>query len=957
VRRRILLSLLGLFAIFAAAALVAILHIRSTTSRLEHVVTLHQIEELRQDLVISAQAVQSNLYSSDLADGDGLAPLVTKVSNLRRAARQCQGCHHTVAVRSDLEDVDRLVDGYSAALSYYVTARASAERRQELRAEAAQVGQRLFSVTERMAADAGQELNRKTTASLASTSRVQVVLLASLGLAIVAGGLLGLRLTRQVTRPIGEMVAATRRIRSGDLDVRLDETDSTEFGMLAKNFNAMGETLARSYGELENEIERHCRTLDALGRSESFLRTVFDSIRDPFLVFDHNGRAVRVNRAYAEIADLPFEAVVGRSCDEVFGLCAGSDCIVAETVSSRRPETREVRLTRGDGREAWYAIHTYPIIDDDDRVTHVIAYSRDISDREAAERALLESNERFELAARGANDGLWDWNVATGDLHVSSRWLAILGRGQEPTESDLQGWLEKVHPLDRDRVREKLHAHLERRIEQFRDEHRMRRSDGEWLWVLSRGLAIRDGSGKAHRMAGSMTDISDRKRFEQELVHSALHDPLTGLPNRPLIRDRLERTAARSKRDLSHRFAVLFLDLDRFKVVNDTLGHPVGDRVLAEVAERLQSCVRENDTVGRLGGDEFVIILDGLHDPEEAVLCGERIGAALEPPCLIDDRQVSVRASVGIVTSATEFEKSDDLLRYADVAMYRAKAQENGHLEVFSREMDGAAMESLDLEAGLRFAVSRKQLVLHYQPIFAARSRRILGFEALLRWRHPQRGLLEPETFLHLAEERGLITEIGAWVLEEALARLADVQRSNALSPPLFMSVNVSSKQLIAPEFVDRLEAQLALAGIAAPSLRLELTESVLVDESSPVLEILERLARLGVGISLDDFGTGYSSLSYLDRLPIHTIKIDASFIRKLSATERTPEILRTIVTLARSLGLEVVAEGIEEKSQLERLADLDCELLQGFYLGKPVPSGELEGLLGETVSASATSG
>ncbi|HKC24583.1 MAG TPA: EAL domain-containing protein [Thermoanaerobaculia bacterium] len=569
---------------------------------------------------------------------------------------------------------------------------------------------------------------------------------------------------------------------------------------------------------------------------------------------------------------------------------------------------------------------------------------RDAHERETrrrAESALFESEERYALAARGANDGLWDWDLRTRLIYFSSRWKLMLGFADDEIGDGVEEWFSRVYREDAPRLKTQIVAHLNGETVHFENEHRMEHRDGSWRWMLSRGLAVRDEKGIAYRMAGSQTDITERKLAEEQLLHDAFHDALTGLPNRALFLDRLGLALERSRRR-DGRFAVLFVDLDRFKMVNDGLGHVAGDSLLVAVSQRLLAFVHPGDTLARFGGDEFTILLDEVGGAEDAVRTAEGIQGELSRPFdLPAGREVFTTASVGIALSDGRYQTADELLRDADTAMYRAKAQGRARYVLFDAGMHTRAVELLTLETDLRRALERDELSVYYQPIVSIETGRLSGFEALVRWRHPQRGLVLPSEFIGFAEESGLVVPLGAWVLKEACRQTAAWLRAAGADPPLTVSVNVSARQLARPELGDEVEAALEESGLPASSLRLEITESLTVQGADAAPATLARLRGLGIELYVDDFGTGYSSLGTLQMLPVDKLKIDSSFVARLEANEGSRELVRTILALARNLGLGVIAEGVETEGQRRLLGALGCEQAQGFLFARPLTAEE----------------
>jgi len=562
--------------------------------------------------------------------------------------------------------------------------------------------------------------------------------------------------------------------------------------------------------------------------------------------------------------------------------------------------------------------------------------------RQRAEAALRESEERYALALRGANDGLWDWNLRTDEIFFSERWKEMLGLSNETVAGVPDEWFQRVHSDDVDRLRTNVAAHLEGLTPHLESEHRVLHADGTYRWMLARGVAVRDPAGRAHRMAGSLTDITEGK----------VSDPLTGLPNRVLFLDRLGQSMERAKRHGSVS-AVLFVDLDRFKLVNDSLGHEAGDRFLAAIANRLERSVRTVDTVARvnsevtvarIGGDEFTILLEHVRHVSDAVRVAERIQECLKRPFVLDGRQLFTSASIGIATSETAYSDPQELLRDADTAMYRAKALGKARCEVFDVRMREAAIARLAVETDLRRAIEQNEFELHYQPIISLATGMLSGFEALVRWRHPQRGLVSPQDFIGIAEETGLIVPLGAWVLNRACTQMSEWHRAHPSSAGLTMHVNLSAKQFVHPDLATEIAGILQATGLPPSSLNLEITESAVIENPDSVIGVLEALKALGLRISIDDFGTGHSSLSYLHRFPIDALKIDRSFVNTMTMEQSS--IIQAIVALAQALRLEVIAEGIETVDQLSRLSQLGSDSGQGYLFAAALQAPDAESML-----------
>lgn len=560
------------------------------------------------------------------------------------------------------------------------------------------------------------------------------------------------------------------------------------------------------------------------------------------------------------------------------------------------------------------------------------------------ERKLRESEERYALAVRAANDGIWDWNLKTNEIYYSPRWKDILGYKEDEIGNDPNEWFKSVHPEDKNRVQSELVSHIKGLTPLFECEYRMRHSNGNYLWTLSRGLVVRDEKGTAYRMAGSQSDITARKLAEERLAHDTLHDALTGLPNRVLFMDRLENRLERTKRNPNEQFAVMFIDLDRFKVVNDSLGHAVGDQLLVTIANRLKQCLRPEDTISRLSGDEFAVLLNDVSDVSDVHRVADRIKVQLMATTLLGAVERSPSASIGIVLFNSSYSTAGELLRDADIAMYRAKASGGNRHQLFDETMHVSAIELIQLEGDLKRAVERKEWLVYYQPIISLSSGETVGAEALIRWLHPRRGILLPQEFIHVAEETGHILPMGEYVLRTA-CRQAKAWR-DAGHPNFWVSVNISARQFQDKGLVEKIALILSDSKLASDGLRLEITESLAIRDMEYTIEIMKELHNMGVDTSLDDFGTGYSSLSYLKRFPLKVLKIDQSFIQDIQFNQKNESLITAIIAMARSLGLEVVAEGVEKNEQLDFLRSQLCDNAQGFLLSHPVSATELTRLL-----------
>lgn len=573
-----------------------------------------------------------------------------------------------------------------------------------------------------------------------------------------------------------------------------------------------------------------------------------------------------------------------------------------------------------------------------------------ITDAKLTQLALLETTDRYALLTRGINDGVWDWNLITDETFYSSRWKNLLGYQDHEIGNHIDEWLRRIHPQDAERVKLNLTLHVRGQTPHFHQEFRIQHRNGSYRWVLARGLVLRDAYGKACRVAGSLTDLTEHRLAEAQLLHDSLHDTLTGLANRTLLFERIEQAARRARSRPDYKFAVLFIDIDRFKVINDSLGHSCGDAILIELGRRLQRSVGPDDTVARIGGDEFVIFLDDITDNKDALEVCDRIRYELETPFILRQQRIVLRVSIGIATRAPHVEKAEDYLRNADIAMYRAKLAGGNRYQIFSEEMHLVARDRLSLEVALRQAIEQEEFTLYYQPIYRLRDNRLYGFEALIRWNHPTEGLLTPDRFIPLTEETGLILPIGDWVLWRACR---DLQRWQERYPqyPLCVNVNLSKRQLMHPNLVEQVLGVLEQSQLAPESLHLEITESAGIDKPEQVREILLALKAHGLKLSMDDFGTGYSCLSYLTNLPINMLKVDRSFVKLITETSQRHSVVDAILSLAKGLELEVIAEGVEQPHQVTRLRELGCDYAQGYYFSPPLAVEQVDQLLAKCCS------
>lgn len=693
-----------------------------------------------------------------------------------------------------------------------------------------------------------------------------------------------------------------------------------------------------------------CRDITQRTLAETALRRLekaVETMQIGVTVTDLEGRIVYTNPADAELHGYSREELLGKDV-RVFAPDDISDAhpLTPGELDELERWSRESVNVRRDGSTFPCQLMSDVVRDVEGRPIGIVTTCGDITERKEAERALRESEERFALAIQGATDGLWDWHLERGEIYVSPQWKALLGYGEDEIGNDPEEWLGRVHPDDRPGLRQDLDAHRRGLTSRLENEHRLLHGDGSYRWVLVRGKAKREESGETVRIAGSMSDITERKVAEKQLTQEALYDPLTGLPNRAFLTDLLDRAHRRAQRQEEARFAVLFLDLDRFKEVNDALGHAAGDEMLREVSGRLIRSVRPGDVVSRFAGDEFCILLDDLSDARDTTRVAERVQEALRDPVWIDGREVYTSASIGIAVSRGGGPEPATLLRNADNAMYRAKARGRDHYEVFDRRMHERVAERHSLEEDLRIALEEEQFRVCYQPVVNLDTGTITALEALVRWRHPERGPVPVNTFLSVAEETGLIVPLGWWVLNEACGQMAAWSRRFPRFQDVAVGVNLSSRQLRQPDLVERIREALRAAELPPRRLTLEVKEGDLMGDPEVHAPVIRRIRELGVDVEIDDFGTMSSFIQYLDQFQVSALKLDPSFIRLSDGGRDRDPVLQAIITLARSLGIRVVAEGVETSRQSDRLRDLRCEQGQGYLFAHPLESGAVDQLL-----------
>ena len=557
---------------------------------------------------------------------------------------------------------------------------------------------------------------------------------------------------------------------------------------------------------------------------------------------------------------------------------------------------------------------------------------------------IVSDVERRALALTGAGDLIWDWDVSADKVFTSPETEHLLGLKRGTLDGPAALWLDVLHPLDRDRFRASLDSAVEQRRGRLSQDFRLRAGDGHYLWFSLKARPVVGSDGEVVRLVGTLTDVSDFKKAEERLLFDAVHDNLTGLPNRELFIDRMEAAFAFARSDPQIRPSVLVIDLDRFKQVNDSVGIAVGDSILLTIARRLTRLLKPQDTLARLSGDQFAMILLSERESARIVAFAETMRRTLRAPIAFNDREIFITASIGLALAENQPHRTEEVLKDAELAMYHAKRIGGDRIEIFKPAMRSRKTDRLTMESELRRAIEREEIKVLYQPIVRLEDRAIAGFEALARWDHPKHGRLSPIEFISIAEEIGLIVDLGLFVLERTARQLAIWQAASRAREPIFASVNVSSRQLLRHDLIQDLRSVLSRSALARGTFKIEITESLVMENPEHAAQMLTRIKELGAGLSLDDFGTGHSSLAYLQRFPFDTIKIDQSFVRTTARGTR-PVILRSIIAMAHDLGMEVVAEGAESDSDAVELYQLGCEYAQGFAFGEPM-SAEAAGKL-----------
>lgn len=592
--------------------------------------------------------------------------------------------------------------------------------------------------------------------------------------------------------------------------------------------------------------------------------------------------------------------------------------------------------------------HATKIINEQNKKAALRIFIIDISDIKKMESALKDSEERYSLTLKGANDGFWDWTITTGKIYFSPKWKEMIGYEENELKNLVDEWFSRIHPEDVKELKDFINKNINEGCDYFECEYRIKNKNNKYIWMHCKCSTVKDKEGKVYRLGGSQIDISKHKSTQSildDLLHSASHDLLTGLPNRSLFLEKLEKAIISSKRKKDSTVSVMYIDIDRFKLINDSLGHSFGNIFLVEFSRKLKNLLSDTFILARLEGDEFAVLLDDQNSQEISINMAKKIEKYLRKPFLINNQEVFSSVSIG-VASASGNESSEDIIRSADIARGRAKALGRSRYEIFDSGMQTSAIETFQIETDLRYAIERNELAVYYQPIVSLETGKIIGFEALLRWFHKNRGLVPSDFFIPIAEETGYIIKIGKWVLREAAMQIKLWNEKYNLQQDLTVNVNISGRQFSHRSILKHISQIITETNVNPKHVKLEITEGSLMDNTEKAREMLEKLKEAQLQLQIDDFGTGYSSLSYLHRFPADTLKIDRSFVSRIGANDENLEIVKTIVLLAKNLNMKTTAEGIETEEQLLKLRSLNCDYGQGYLFSKALPVEQAELLI-----------
>jgi diguanylate cyclase (GGDEF)-like protein/PAS domain S-box-containing protein len=702
------------------------------------------------------------------------------------------------------------------------------------------------------------------------------------------------------------------------------------------------------YRGVDRDITLRKQAEEELRISEARFRSFFEQSTLSMQTFAPDGQSLEVNRAWERLwgiksDDVRYYNVLEDSQLESKGIAP----YIRKGFAGEATEIPAVRFDPGEigisGRSRWVQAFIYPVKDEMNRVRQVVLMHLDITDQVLAEEAIRESENRLAMAQKAGGVGVFDWDLISGKVVWTELMEELFGLAPGTFEGTYEGWFQFVHPEDRLRVEGQFQQWMQEQVAQVEFQYRILRIDGRTRWMTVGAQFSYLADGTPSRMLGTCIDVTERKEMEEIIRHQAFHDVLTGLPNRRLFVDIVNLELARAKRN-GTKFAVLFLDLDRFKYINDALGHGIGDELLKEVAGRLKHSVRESDSVARIGGDEFNILLGGITHTGDIIGIAGKVIDSFRKPYVINGHRLQAATSIGISIYPEDALDIEDLFSNADMAMYHAKEMGGNSYQFYDQTMNIRTLDRMRLEGWLQQSIRHNELEVYYQPMVATDSCKITCIEALVRWHHPEQGFLEPGQFLPLAEETGFITAIDEWVLRTACAQLKEWQQAGM--PDICIAVNLSARQFQKADLAERIALILEKTGIDPSRLSLEITESTAMGNLERTITPITKLADMGIGIGIDDFGTGYSSLSCLKKLPLHKVKIDKSFVNGIATDVDDRTIIKAVTALAQNMQLRVVAEGVETGEQLEFLRSIDCQEMQGNLFSRPLPAAEMAELI-----------
>jgi len=742
--------------------------------------------------------------------------------------------------------------------------------------------------------------------------------------------------------------------RNKELKSELNEQNQEQDGKIDATFiqNSSG-TIQEFHSlieEYQEENQRLKEQLQTIKESEQRFRQIAENVREVFFLMDSDSDTMLyISPAYEKVWGRTIQSAYEDPQSWLMAIHPEDSCRAMATLETQFRTgdefEEEYRIIRPDQTIRWVWVRAFPVRNDHGKVVRFVGIAEDITERKESEELILKSEEKFRLTFEKAPIGMAITDLKGNFLKVNQSLCDALGYSQEELLNLTFAHI--THPDDLPIHQAKEQELLKGNMSDFQMENRYFAKDGRIVDIILKVVIVRDSEEIPLHFNNQIIDITERKQMEKQLLQDAFYDSLTKLPNRALFIDRLGQAIKRRKREPNYLFAVLFLDIDRFKVVNDSMGHLLGDKLLIAIARRLETCLRPIDTVARLGGDEFTLLVENINHVEDATDIAERIYMALQTSFKIDGHEIFTTASIGIALSSDNYQNAEEVLRDADISMYQAKEQGKAQYQVFDHSMYTQALKRLQLENDLRRGIEREEFELFYQPIINLKNGELAGFEALIRWNHPEQKYISPAEFIPIAEETGLIVPLGTWILKQACSQLRkwkdQFHQDYAF---VMMSINLSGKQFSDPHLIESIDSVLNQYQLPGHHIKLEITESILMDNTEAATYTLKKIRDLNIQLSIDDFGTGYSSLSYLHRFPVNTVKIDRSFISRINPHDENGEIVKAIISLAHILKMDVIAEGIENTIQLAHLRSLNCEYGQGYFFAKPLNVHDAEALM-----------